>query len=43
MYSNWLIKGSTGEQMKEAGILAKEAGMILSEFILLGLGGKKIF
>ena len=34
-------KGSTGEQMKEAGILAKEAGMILSEFILLGLGGKK--
>ena len=34
-------KGSTGEQMKEAGILAKDAGMILSEFILLGLGGKK--
>lgn len=34
-------KGSTGEQMKKAGILAKEAGMILSEFILLGLGGKK--
>ena len=26
-------KGGTGEQMKEAGILAKEAGMILSEFI----------
>lgn len=26
-------KGGTGEQMKEAGILAKEAGMILSELI----------
>ena len=27
--------------MEEAGILAKKAGMILSEFILLGIGGKK--
>lgn len=38
MYSN---KGVTAEQVEEAGILAKKAGMILSEFILLGIGGKK--
>lgn len=34
-------KGVTAEQVEEAGILAKKAGMILSEFILLGIGGKK--
>lgn len=33
-------KGITAEQIKSAGILAKKAGMILSEFILLGIGGR---
>lgn len=34
-------KGVTANQNIEAGLLAKEAGMILSEFILLGIGGKE--
>ena len=34
-------KGVTAEQVVEAGVLAKKTGMILSEFILLGIGGKK--
>ncbi len=34
-------KGITAKQVVDAGIRAKEAGMILSEFILLGIGGKR--
>lgn len=34
-------KGITAKQITEAGVLAKKSGMILSEFILLGIGGKK--
>lgn len=34
-------KGVTAEQVVEAGVRAKKAEMILSEFILLGIGGRQ--
>ena len=34
-------KGVTAEQVVEAGVRAKKAEMILSEFILLGIGGRR--
>lgn len=34
-------KGITAQQNIDAGLLAKQAGMILSEFTLLGIGGKE--
>ncbi len=34
-------KGATPEQMVEAGRLVKDAGMELSEYILVGIGGKE--
>lgn len=38
---NLINKGINAEQVVEAGVIAKKSGMILSEFILLGIGGKK--
>ena len=35
-------KGFQADTVVESGCMAKEAGMILSEFILLGIGGKEL-
>jgi len=35
-----MVKGITGTQAVEAGLKVKEAGISLSEYVLLGLGGK---
>lgn len=36
-------KGSTAADMIESGMMAKEAGMTVSEFIILGLGGQELW
>lgn len=36
-----VAKGATAEQMIQAGLLVKEAGMLLSVMVILGLGGKE--
>jgi len=36
-------KGSTAADMIESGLMAKEAGMTVSEFIILGLGGQELW
>ncbi len=36
-------KGSTAADMIGAGLMAKEAGMTVSEFIILGLGGQELW
>lgn len=38
---NLVNKGVTAEQVVDAGIRVKRTGMILSEFILLGIGGRQ--
>ncbi|EOS73999.1 hypothetical protein C817_04845 [Dorea sp. 5-2] len=35
-------KGFHADTVVESGCMAKDAGMILSEFILLGIGGKEL-
>ena len=36
----FIDKGATAEEMIEAGIRVKEAGMSLSEYVILGMGGQ---
>ncbi|MGQ9676519.1 MAG: radical SAM protein [Chloroflexota bacterium] len=38
---SWIDKGATAEQMIEAGRKVKEAGISLSEYVILGMGGSR--
>jgi radical SAM superfamily enzyme YgiQ (UPF0313 family) len=38
-----ICKGATSEEMIKAGRMVKEAGMELSEYVLLGIGGQKLW
>ena len=38
---SWLQKGATADQMVEAGQKVKRAGISLSEYVILGLGGQR--
>ncbi len=40
---DYMKKGVTGAQHIEAGLRVKEAGLSLSEYVLLGLGGKNLW
>ncbi len=39
----YMKKGVTGAQHIDAGLMVKEAGLSLSEYVLLGLGGKNLW
>lgn len=39
----YMKKGITSEEQVHAGLLVKEAGLSLSEYILMGLGGQKLW